>query len=176
MGKIRISLPKPSAAAATKLFQSCPILCDPIDGSPQGSPVPEILQARTLEWVTISFSNPQGLRVGFSIGPARVSRCDRQEAVVSRPSTGRGSGKQGQPGWAASRRQWQREVSGGHPQVPFHFRLSEAYPHSTSVPPASCRSRKLLTSRSQGGSQTDHPVGYCPVPASEPVSSHGKWS
>ena len=39
------------------LLQSCPTLCDPIDGSPLGSPIPGILQARTLEWVAISFSN-----------------------------------------------------------------------------------------------------------------------
>ena len=45
------------AAAAAKSLQSCPTLCDPIDGSPPGSPVPGILQARTLEWVAISFSN-----------------------------------------------------------------------------------------------------------------------
>ena len=45
-------------AAAAKSLQSCPTLCDPIDGSPPGSPVPGILQARTLEWVVISFSNP----------------------------------------------------------------------------------------------------------------------
>ena len=45
------------AAAAAKLLQWCPTLCDPIDGSPPGSPVPGILQARTLEWVAISFSN-----------------------------------------------------------------------------------------------------------------------
>ena len=44
-------------AAAAKSLQSCPTLCDPIDGSPPGSPVPGILQARTLEWVAISFSN-----------------------------------------------------------------------------------------------------------------------
>ena len=44
-------------AAAAKSLQSCPTLCDPIDGSPLGSPVPGILQARTLEWVAISFSN-----------------------------------------------------------------------------------------------------------------------
>ena len=44
-------------AAAAKLLQSCLTLCDPIDGSPPGSPVPGFLQARTLEWVTISFSN-----------------------------------------------------------------------------------------------------------------------
>ena len=46
-----------NAAAAAKSLQSCPTLCDPIDGSPPGSPVPGILQARTLEWVAISFSN-----------------------------------------------------------------------------------------------------------------------
>ena len=45
----------PTAAAAAKSLQSCPTLCDPIDGSPPGSPVPGILQARTLEWVAISF-------------------------------------------------------------------------------------------------------------------------
>ena len=45
------------AAAAAKLLQLCPTLCDPIDGSPPGSPIPGILQARTLEWVAISFSN-----------------------------------------------------------------------------------------------------------------------
>ena len=43
--------------AAAKSLQSCPTLCDPIDGSPPGSPVPGILQTRTLEWVAISFSN-----------------------------------------------------------------------------------------------------------------------
>ena len=46
-----------SSAAAAKSLQSCPTLYDPIDSSPLGSPVPGILQARTLEWVAISFSN-----------------------------------------------------------------------------------------------------------------------
>ena len=46
-----------AAAAAVKSLQSCPTLCDPIDSNPSGSPVPGILQARTLEWVAISFSN-----------------------------------------------------------------------------------------------------------------------
>ena len=50
-----------AAAAAAKSLQSCPTLCDPIDGSPTGSPVPGILQARTLKWVAISFSNQQGV-------------------------------------------------------------------------------------------------------------------
>ena len=45
------------AAAAAKSLQSCPTLCDPTDGSPPGSPIPGILQARTLEWVAISFAN-----------------------------------------------------------------------------------------------------------------------
>ena len=44
-------------AAAAASLQSCPTLCDPIDGSPPGSPIPGILQARTLDWVVISFSN-----------------------------------------------------------------------------------------------------------------------
>ena len=46
-----------AAAAAAASLQSCPTLCDPIDGNPSGSTVPGILQARTLEWVAISFSN-----------------------------------------------------------------------------------------------------------------------
>ena len=49
--------PGSAAAAAVKLFQLCPTLCDPIDGSPPGSSVPGILWARILEWVAISFSN-----------------------------------------------------------------------------------------------------------------------
>ena len=51
-------LVNPAAATAAKSLQSCPTLCDPRDGSPPGSPVPGILQARTLEWVAISFSRP----------------------------------------------------------------------------------------------------------------------
>ena len=46
-----------AAAAAVKSLQSCPTLCNPIDGSPPGSPIPGILQARTLKWIAISFSN-----------------------------------------------------------------------------------------------------------------------
>ena len=47
-------------AATAKLLQSCPTLCDPIDGSPPGSPIPGILQTRTLEWIAISFSTVTG--------------------------------------------------------------------------------------------------------------------
>ena len=53
----RESRNKNTVVAAAKSLQSCPTLCDPIDGSPPASPVPVILQARTLEWVAISFSN-----------------------------------------------------------------------------------------------------------------------
>ena len=53
--RINIIKAKIMAAAAAKSLQSCPTLCDPTDGSPPGSPVPGILQARTLEWVAISF-------------------------------------------------------------------------------------------------------------------------
>ena len=53
----RVTIYSLAAAAAAKLLQSCLTLCDPIDGSPSGSPIPGILQARTVEWVAISFSN-----------------------------------------------------------------------------------------------------------------------
>ena len=53
-GNVSVEL---SGAAAAKLLQSCPTLCDPIDGSPPGSPVPGILQARTVEWSAISLPN-----------------------------------------------------------------------------------------------------------------------
>ena len=54
---IQIKTARHGYAAAAKSLQSCPTLCDPIDGSPPGFPVPGILQARTLEWVAISFSD-----------------------------------------------------------------------------------------------------------------------
>ena len=57
------------AAAAAKSLQSCPTLCDPIDGSPPGSAVPGILQAQTLEWVAIAFSSDSGGGVKKKGGP-----------------------------------------------------------------------------------------------------------
>ena len=58
MKKCEIAITIPAAAAtAAKSLQSCPTLCDPVDSSPPGSPIPGILRARTLEWVAISFSN-----------------------------------------------------------------------------------------------------------------------
>ena len=57
LGLSEVTCSDSAAATAAKSFQSCPILCDPIDGSPPGSPIPGILQAKTLEWVSISFSN-----------------------------------------------------------------------------------------------------------------------
>ena len=55
--KIKHTCPRRYAAAAAKSLQLCPTMCDPIDSSPPGSPIPGILQARTLEWVAISSSN-----------------------------------------------------------------------------------------------------------------------
>ena len=55
-----------AAAAAAKSLQLCPTLCDLIDGSPPGSPVPGVLQARTLAWVAISFSNAWCIPVSIS--------------------------------------------------------------------------------------------------------------
>ena len=57
LSSVALRMPNRVAAAAAKSLQSCPTLCDPIDGSSPGSPVPGILQARTLKWVAISFSN-----------------------------------------------------------------------------------------------------------------------
>ena len=63
--------------AAAKLLQSFPTLCDPVDGSPPGSPIPGILQARTLEWVAISFSTDcaKGDRMGTYICTAESLSC-----------------------------------------------------------------------------------------------------
>ena len=57
MPKAHCGIAGVAAAAAAKSLQSCLTLCNPIDGNPPGSPVPGILEARTLEWVAISFSN-----------------------------------------------------------------------------------------------------------------------
>ena len=62
-----------TAAAASKLLQSCPTLCDPIDGSPPGSPVPGILQARVLEWGAIAFSSHSTSQPRFK-GPGTKQR------------------------------------------------------------------------------------------------------
>ena len=78
-----------NAAAAAKSLQSCPTLCDSIDGSPPGSPVPGILQARTLEWVAISFSNAWKSKVkGKSLNRFRPSGTPWTAAHPAPPSMG----------------------------------------------------------------------------------------
>src|SRR5574340_1165756 len=67
------------AAAAAKSLQSCPTLCDPIDGSPPGSPVPGILQARTLEWVAISFSKGKGEKERYILLNAKFQGTARRD-------------------------------------------------------------------------------------------------
>ena len=76
-------------AAAAKSIQSCPTLCDPIDGSPQGSPVPGILQARTLEWVAVSFSNAWKWKVKVnSLSRVRLLATPWTAAYQASPSIG----------------------------------------------------------------------------------------
>ena len=77
------------SAAAAKLLQSCPTLCNPIDGSPTGSPILGILQARTLEWVAISFSNAWKWKVRVkSLSPARLLATPWTAAYKAPPSMG----------------------------------------------------------------------------------------
>ena len=81
------SLPYAAAAAASR--QSCPTLCNPIDGSPPGSPVPGILQARTLKWVAISFSNAQKWKVKVkSLSSVRLLATPWTVAYEAPPSMG----------------------------------------------------------------------------------------
>ena len=70
-----------AAVAAAKLLQSCPTLCDPINSSQPGSPVPGILQARTLEWVAISFSNAWKGKVKVK-SLSRVRLCDPMDCSL----------------------------------------------------------------------------------------------
>ena len=78
-----------AAAAAGKLLQSCLTLCDPIDGSPSGSAVPRILQARTLEWVAISFSNAWKWKVKVkSFSRVRLFAAPWTAAYQAPPSMG----------------------------------------------------------------------------------------
>ena len=77
------------SAAAAALLQSCPTLCDPIDGSPPGSPVPGIVQARTLEWVAISFSSAWKWKVKVkSLSPVRLLATPWTAAYQAPPSMG----------------------------------------------------------------------------------------
>ena len=78
-----------AAAAAAKSLQSCPTLCDPIHSSPPGSPVPGILQARTLEWVAISFSNAWKWKVKVkSLSSVRLWATPWTAAYQAPPSMG----------------------------------------------------------------------------------------
>ena len=93
---------KRKTAAAAKSCQSCPTLCEPIDGSPPGSPVPGILQARTLEWVAISFSNAWKWKVkGKSLGHVRLLVTPWTAAYQASPSMGFSR----QEYWSGSKRQ-----------------------------------------------------------------------
>ena len=78
-----------AAAAATNTLQSCPTLCDSIDGSPPGSPIPGILQARILEWVAISFSNAGKWKVKVKLlSRVRLLATPQTAAYQAPPSMG----------------------------------------------------------------------------------------
>ena len=86
LGQVRMDA---AAAAAAKSLQSCPTLCDPIDGSPPGSPFPGILQARTLEWVAISFSNACNWKVKVkSLSRVQLAATPGAAAYQAPPSMG----------------------------------------------------------------------------------------
>ena len=77
------------AAAAAKSLQLCLTLCDPIDGSPPGSPIPGVLQARALEWVAISFSNAWNWKVKVkSLSPVRLFATPWTAAYQAPPPLG----------------------------------------------------------------------------------------
>ena len=93
-----------AAAVAAKSLQSCPTLCNPIDGSPLGSAVPGILQAKTLEWVAISFSNAWKWKV-------KVKSLSRVQLLVT-PWT---AAHQAPPSMVVSRQEYWRVVPGPSP-------------------------------------------------------------
>ena len=89
IGQVLASPLLPAAAAAAKSLQSCPTLCDPIDGSPTVSPIPGILQARTLEWLAISFSNAWKWKVKVkSLSRVRLFKTPGTAAYQAPPSMG----------------------------------------------------------------------------------------
>ena len=110
-----------AAAAAAKLLQSCLTLCDPIDGSPPGSPVPGILQARTLEWVVISFSNSWKWKVKVkSLSCVRLFATPWTAAYQAPPSMG------------FSRQEYWSGVSSPSPQ--WHLNSPKLLPHLLWLP------------------------------------------
>ena len=104
------------AAAAAKSLQLCPTLCDPIDGSPPGSPVPGILQARTLEWVAISFSNAWKWKVKVKL----LSR-------VQLPATPWTAAYQAPPSMGFSRQEYWSGVPLPSPSTALESMLSRNY-------------------------------------------------
>ena len=87
--RLELGLPQGVAAAAAKSLQSCLTLCDPVDGSPPGPAIPGILQARTLEWVAISFFNAWKWKVkGKSLSPVQLFATPWTAAYQAPPSMG----------------------------------------------------------------------------------------
>ena len=141
-----------AAASATKSLQSCPTLCDPRTGSPPGSPVPGILQARTLEWVVISFSNAWKWKVKVkSLSRVRPSATPWTAAYHAPPSM------------VFSR----QEYWSGVPLPSPNFSLNATYSESSPMfiqnkrPPLSCPLISIPC-----GTEIDSTCGYLTVPFS----------
>ena len=76
-----------AAAAAAKPLQSCPTLCDPRDGSPPGSPIPGILQARTLEWVNENYSCPIPHIPNFTLSTEKKKKKNFNQPINNKKKT-----------------------------------------------------------------------------------------
>ena len=123
---------KAAAAAAAKLLQSCPTLCNPINGSPPGSPIPGVLQARTMEWVAISFSSAWKWKV-------QVKSLSRLQLLVT-PST---AASQAPPSMGFSRQEYWSGVPLPSPAVKARSQQRNKVYFGSSLPGGSLASVKL---------------------------------
>ena len=128
---LNLSSAAAAAAAAAKSLQLCPTLCDPRDGSPPGSPIPEILQARTLEWVAISFSNAWKWKV-------KVKSLSRVQLLAT-PWT---AAHQAPPSMGFSRQEYWNGVPLPSPQFIFYYCSNSMtrtlQPNNAEIQPSKC--------------------------------------
>ena len=164
-----------AATAAAKLCQSCPTLCNPIDGSPPGSPIPGILQARTLEWVAISFSNACKWKV-------KVKSLSRV-GLLATPWT---TAHQAPPSMGFSRQEYWSGVPLSSPCTCRAHHILDSHTSSAQEPPVVCGYRigghSFRTSfskcfSSSEGYQTrqpllsESPIPTCTSPSKAPVKT-----
>ena len=134
------------AVTAAKSRQSCPILCDPVDGSPSGSAVPGILQARTLEWVAISSSNAWKWKVKKDITQSCPTLSDPMDGSLP-----------GSPVHGIFRQEYWSEV-------PLPSRIDMGFPCGASGKEPACQCRRCkrrVLGRSPGGGNGNPPQCFC---------------